>query len=167
MNLDAILETLREVAACELEVRRVPVDDVLVTLPAAALRAAVEALIESFDLRHLSTITGLDSGEAIELLYHFWDGQGLTLRVVLPREGTRVDTLLDLVPGADFYEREVAEMLHVAFVAPPGEKGACGEVLDREKLLLPDDWDEGAPLRCDFTSPPAVEPPQGGEPWPA
>jgi NADH-quinone oxidoreductase subunit C len=94
-------------------------------------------LIERFDLRHLSTITGQDSGHEIELLYHFWSGQGLTLRVALAREGSTVASVTDLIPGAAFYEREVSEMLGVAFDGHPG----------LHPLLLPEDWRGRPPLR--------------------
>ena len=93
-------------------------------------------LVESFDLRHLSTITGQDTGSEIELLYHFWDGEGLTFRTSLPREDPHIVTLIDLIPGAAFYEREVSEMLGVTFDGQP----------DLRSLLLPDDWDEEPPM---------------------
>ncbi|MCG2767772.1 MAG: NADH-quinone oxidoreductase subunit C, partial [Anaerolineae bacterium] len=76
------------------------------------------------------------TGSEIELLYHFWDGQGLTLRTSLPREEPHIATVVNLIPGAAFYEREVSEMLGVTF-------DGC---LDRRSLLLPDDWNEEPPM---------------------
>jgi NADH-quinone oxidoreductase subunit C len=115
----------------------VPVNETIVTLTPENLRPAVQVLITRFDLRHLSTITGIDTGGEIELLYHFWDGQGLTLRTSLPREHTHTVTLIDLIPGAAFYEREVSEMLHVLFDGHPTP----------DPFLLPDDWEGAPPLR--------------------
>jgi len=57
--------------------------------------------------------------------------------VALPREGARVRTLTETIPGADFYEREVGEMLGVTFEGHPGP----------EHLLLPEDWESEPPLR--------------------
>ena len=100
-------------------------------------------LVERFDLRHLSTITGQDTASEIELLYHFWDRQGLTLRTLLPGQEPHIATVTDLIPGASFYEREVSEMLHVTFDGHP----------DPRPLLLPDDWNGEAPLRTEFSPP--------------
>lgn len=138
MSVELILEALREALPDErLEVRAVPTDETFITLPPGCVRQAVQVLVGRFGLRHLSTITGDDTGREIVLLYHFWDRRGLTLRTVLPREGAHVNTVTDLIPGAAFYEREVYEMLGVAFDG----------LADPSALLLPDDWDAGPPLR--------------------
>lgn len=116
--------------------RAAPLDDTFVTIPAEGLRRAVTLLLEDWQLRHLSTITGVDTGAHVELLYHFWDGHGLTLRVTLPYEALHVASVTDLIPGAAFYERELVEMFAVRVDGLP----------DSPPLLLPDDWDGGAPL---------------------
>jgi len=136
VNVDLIVEALREVFPAEtIEVRPVPLDEVFVALPPSCIHPAVRLLVERFNLRHLSAITGQDLGDGIELLYHFWDGRGLTLRTTLPLEATSIVTLTDLIPGAAFFEREVSEMLRVSFNGHP----------DLRVLLMPDDWD-GQPV---------------------
>jgi membrane-bound hydrogenase subunit beta len=138
MKVDLVLEVLRELFPSQtIQARRVPIDETFVALPPACIYSAAQALIEQFGIRHLSTITGQDTGNEIQLLYHFWDGEGLTLCTSLPREDARIATLTGLIPGAAFYEREVSEMLHVTFEGHP----------DPRKLLLPDDWGGKAPLR--------------------
>jgi NADH-quinone oxidoreductase subunit C len=138
MNVDWVLEALHEHFPTDpLEPRTAPVDETIVTLTPENVRPAVQMLIERFNLRHLSAITGIDTGGEIELLYHFWDGQGLTLRTSLPRRFPHTVTLIDLIPGAAFYEREVKEMLHVLFDGHP----------TTDPFLLPDDWDGAPPLR--------------------
>jgi len=138
MNVDLILNVLREIFPTKtIEAQSAPMDETFVELPPDCIPPAVKLLVERFDLRHLSTITGQDTGREIELLYHFWDGGGLTLRTSLPREEPHIATLTDLIPGAAFYEREVSEMLDVTF---DGHPDLCA-------LLLPDDWDGEAPLR--------------------
>ncbi len=111
--------------------------EVFVRLPVEHLHCAIEILASRFNVWHLSTITGQDLGEEIELLYHFWSGRGLTIRVSLPLASPALPTVTDLIPGAEFYEREVAEMLGVTFVGHPNPV----------PLLLPDDWDGPPPLR--------------------
>jgi NADH:ubiquinone oxidoreductase subunit C len=138
MNVELVLEALRETFPTEtLEPRAVPVDETFIPLPPGCVHPAVRILIERFGLRHLSTITGEDTGSEIVLLYHLWHGRGLTLHVVLPRDGAHIATLTDLIPGAAFYEREVSEMLGVTFDGHP----------DPSTLLLPDNWDGEPPLR--------------------
>jgi NADH:ubiquinone oxidoreductase subunit C len=130
-----------------LTVRAMPVAEHVVLLPAACLRDAVGVLLDPFAIYHLSAITGQDVEGQIELLYHFWCGGGITLHVTLPRDPARIDSIVDLVPGASFYEREVAEMLGVTFAGHP----------DPRPLLLPEDWVGEPPLRREFTFPEARE----------
>ena len=89
---------------------------------------------------HLSTISGQDKGDGLEVMYHFWFGRRLTLRCELPYEDPHLASLCDLIPGAAFYEREVAEMIGVTMDGHP----------DPRLFLLPDDWEGGAPLRRDY-----------------
>ncbi|MFO7918812.1 MAG: NADH-quinone oxidoreductase subunit C [Anaerolineae bacterium] len=138
MNVSQIVEALQQNFPDEtIEVRDVPMRDTFVELAADDLHAAVTLLMERFDIYHLSTITGEDTGDAIVLFYHFWDGQGLTLCTLLSREAPHIPTLTDLIPGADFYEREVHEMLGVMFDGHT----------DLRPLVLPDDWNSPPPLR--------------------
>ena len=105
MNERSVLNVLRNVLdeTSTLQVRKIPIDETVVTVSPDGIHTAVQALIEQCNTCHLSTITGQDTGEAIQLLYHFWDGHGLTLCTSLPRENARIDTLTDLIPGAAFY----------------------------------------------------------------
>ena len=138
METKALLEAFRE--ACpghSFDAHAMPVDETVIEVPAACLEDVVDALRSTFSVYHLSTITGQDRGTELELLYHFWHGQGITLQVTLPREDPCVPTLTGAIPGADFYEREVGEMLGVTFEGHPGP----------QHLLLPEDWESEPPLR--------------------
>ena len=141
MLVEAILQVLRETFPAEtIKVQAVPINESFIDLPPNYIHQVTEVLVDRFNLRHLSTITGQDTGSAIELLYHFWDGEGLTLRTSLSREESHIATLTDLIPGAALYEREVCEMLGVTFDGHP----------DPRPLLLPDGWDKKRlPLKKD------------------
>ncbi len=137
MEQEAILEAFEEVCPDrEFRAYAIPVDETIIEIPAACLAEAVAVLRGTFSVYHLSTITGQDRGSELELLYHFWGEHGITLRLTLPRDDARVVTLTDAIPGADFYEREVAEMLGVSFDGHAGLK----------HLLLPEDWEGRPPL---------------------
>ncbi len=63
----------------------------------------------------------------------------LTLKVYLPEENPTVDTVTSVWPGANWLEREQADMLGIEFKGHP----------DKRRLLMPDDW-QGHPLRRDY-----------------
>jgi NADH-quinone oxidoreductase subunit C len=101
------------------------------------VRPVIEALIHQFKIYHLSAITGqqwVKEPSQIELIYHFWNGKGLSIHTILKRDNPQIPSIIDIIPGADFYEREVSEMYGVRFVNRP----------NMPPLLLPDDW-QGVP----------------------
>lgn len=91
---------------------------------------------------HLSTISGVDKGEEIALLYHFYGDHelGVTVRTAVPKDHPRIAAITNAVPAATLYEREVNDLFGVVFEGHPKP----------ERLLLPDDWPEGVyPLRLE------------------
>ena len=93
---------------------------------------------------HISTITGEDLGEELELIYHiaYQNAIELSIKTKIPKENPRIATIVDLYPSAGIYEREVHDLLGVVFEGNP----------DLSPLLLPDNWPKGVyPLRKDVT----------------
>ena len=89
---------------------------------------------------HLSTIIGLESDRGIELLYPFFtntkDGKEadkFMVKVILSKDNPEVSSLVSRFWGAQFYEREVAEILGVKFLGHP----------NLERLLVADVMPEG------------------------
>jgi NADH:ubiquinone oxidoreductase subunit C len=108
-------------------------------VPAESLLTVVKTLVEEFSCGHLSAITAQQREgqvEVIEVLYHFWEGIGFSFFLRLPADAPELPSILSILPGADFYEREAAEMFGITFTGreatPP--------------LLLPDDWAGGPPF---------------------
>jgi NADH:ubiquinone oxidoreductase subunit C len=108
-------------------------------LKAENLPDVVHLIQNHFDYCHLSAITAQqhrDLSEKIEVIYHFWCGCGLSLVVSIPIKSARIPSIVSNLPGADFYEREIAEMFGITFAGrsstPP--------------LLLPDEWVQGPPF---------------------
>jgi NADH-quinone oxidoreductase subunit C len=61
------------------------------------------------------------------------------VRVQLPESDLVVDSLCDLYPGAEGFEREAYDMFGVVFRGHP----------DLTRIMMPEDW-EGYPLRKDY-----------------
>ncbi len=92
-------------------------------------------------IRHLITITGIDEGEKICIIYHFWENKNFVNVIVrIEKTNLRVKSITSLIPGAIFYEAEVHDMLGVLFEGNP---------LMETRLLLPDTYppDLPPPLR--------------------
>lgn len=105
-----------------------------------ALNEAVNYLVNDLEFKHLSTITGVDLGDEVEVIYHLaYKGSiELSLRLSVSRRNPSVSTVTDIIPGAVLYEREVHDLLGVMFKGHP----------DLSPLLLPEGWPQGVyPLR--------------------
>ena len=107
-----------------------------------AHRKAVSALLQAFPYTTISTITGVDLKETIEINYHFWCGKAeVTIRTNVPKSRPEIETITDIIPGASLYEREVHDLLGVRFNNHP----------NLARLLLPESWPENSyPLRKDW-----------------
>ena len=92
----------------------------------------------------LATATGMDTPHRIEVLYHYClDSCGVvvTLRTWAEKPECALDSLAAVLPGANFIEREIQDLLGVRFRNHP----------DPRRLILADNWPQGVyPLRRDF-----------------
>jgi NADH-quinone oxidoreductase subunit C len=87
--------------------------------------------------------SGVDRKEHLEVVYHLYSLDErcfLGLKVKVPCEDARVDTVTTVWRGMDWYEREIFDLLGVRFDGHP----------DLRRILLPDDW-EGHPLLKSYT----------------
>jgi len=86
---------------------------------------------------HLSTITGLDLGDEIGILYQFWQGRGfVVVRTAVPKTDARIQSISGSLPSATLYEAEIQDLLGVSFEGNP----YLGQ-----RLLLPDNYPAEAP----------------------
>ncbi len=114
---------------------------VYVNVPRAELTKAVSIIASELGAQHLSTITALDTGSVFEIMYHFLiDGIVLTVRTTTPRDDPTVDSIVTIFPGAVLYEREIHDILGIEPTGHP----------DLRRLVLPEDWVGGYPLRKDW-----------------
>lgn len=145
MNLEALGSVTEEFGDPVVEIDR---DDWF----AAAGRAQAEGLT------YLDMLTAVDDGDVFTVVAYLWSTSavaGVLLRTTVPRGDPTLASITPLFPGADWHERESAEMYGLTFAGHPRPG----------PLLLPDPVTGGAgvvhPLRKDTVLARRVE-----TPWP-
>lgn len=93
----------------------------------------------------MSDVTGVDygRGKPVEVVYQMYSTTFrhiLRIRCPLPLDALEIDSVVDLWKSADWLEREVYDLFGVTFRGHP----------DLRRILMPDDYAEGHPLRKDF-----------------
>ena len=101
----------------------------------------IKELINSYGFKHLSTITAIDMGSKIELIYHLiYNRTILSLKINVYKKNPVLSSIVNLIPGAILYEREIHDLFGITFKGNP----------DMSPLLLSDDWPNNIyPLRKD------------------
>jgi membrane-bound hydrogenase subunit alpha len=104
-------------------------------------------LFEEVPLRFVIA-TGIDSDDCFEVLYHYaYDEIGSVVTVkafIRDREKPAIESIAPFLPGAEWIEREIHDLLGIDFTNHP----------DMRRLILSDDWPEGVyPLRKDAKKP--------------
>ena len=112
-----------------------------IEVKAGTNRDAVKSLLEANKEAGIVALTGLDMGKKIGLMYHMCtNGVIVTIKTEIPKKNPKIATISDLIPGAQFHEREAADLFGVIFEGHPNPA----------RLVLPDDWPENLyPLRKD------------------
>lgn len=92
---------------------------------------------------HVSSVDWPDEEERFEVVYEFYSirrRHRIRVKTRVPESDCVVDSLVDIWRGAEFMEREVFDMMGIRFRNHP----------DLRRILMPDDYTEGYPLRKDF-----------------
>ncbi len=118
-----------------------------VTVKKDAVKDIVSYLMKNLGARFI-IITALDTRKGIEMLYHFsFDQRGciLSIRTFVPMPLPEIESIAQIISGAEYIEREIHDLLGVNFKNHPNLK----------RFILADDWPEGLyPLRrehkCQF-----------------
>jgi NADH:ubiquinone oxidoreductase subunit C len=111
--------------------------ETLVEVDQKKLKSFLSHIVNDMSIRHLMTMTGLDLGQNIGIIYHFsHDRDNLHVRTLVPKTDTTAVSILEIVPGAILYEMEIHDMVGVKFEGNPW--------MDR-KLLLPESWPDDLP----------------------
>ena len=124
-----------------LQTRTLQPEKICMQVQAGAHRDAIKFILKQDENAGISAITGVDLGEKIELMYHIrTHGTIITIGTEVPKKNAKIESIMDLIPGANFHEREASDLLGVVFEGH----------LNPKRLILPEDWPENVfPLRRD------------------
>lgn len=94
---------------------------------------------------HLADVTAVDygGGRPLEVVYQLWsipNRAALRVKCELPLDGLAIDSVTGIWAGANWLEREVYDLFGIRFNGHP----------DLRRILMPDNYAEGHPLRKDF-----------------
>jgi membrane-bound hydrogenase subunit beta len=131
--------------------RRVLYRDIWVRFEREAYLSLVDRL-RTIDFLHFHVMSGNDDGDVVTLNVHCslfreaGEGNrlGVTLVMPIPKNDLSIPSLNSRIPGTEFSEREMREMLGIRFDGLP----------NTNLVFLPENWDEEIkPWRRDETGP--------------
>ena len=91
----------------------------------------------------MMNLTCIDTRETFEIVYNVCSYRlkhRIYYKIILDHDKPEFDTVIDIWTAADWYEREIWELFGVNVKGHPNLK----------RFLLPDDWDDGYPMRKDW-----------------
>ena len=118
---------------------------IFMTIDSSSLIDVADYLANEKGFKHVSTISGLDLGKELGVIYHLIEESDiaitLSLRANVTKENPKLPTLVKVIPGSVLYEREVHDLYGVVFTGHP----------DLSPLVLPEKWPSGVyPLRKEW-----------------
>ena len=141
MNQEELNNKLLEIKDKLIAIERKPDSRIWLSCEAENGYAINKFLFEDVPLRFVIA-TGIDSDDCFEVLYHYaYDPIGcmVTLKAIIrDRENPSIESIAPFLPGAEWIEREIHDILGIDFKNHPNLR----------RLILADDWPEGIyPLR--------------------
>jgi NADH-quinone oxidoreductase subunit C len=120
-------------------------DQHVVFVAAPRNRAALQWLKDEQGYDLLVDVTAVDygGGRPLQVVYQLWSiahRRALRVKCELPLDGLSIDSVTPLWNAANWLEREVYDLFGVEFRDHP----------DLRRILMPQDYAEGHPLRKDF-----------------
>jgi len=109
-----------------------------ITITKEGIQQAIKLLVENYDAR-LATVSAVDKGLDIELIYHMSiKGAVINVKTEFPKEEPKINTITNIVSGANWIEREIMDLFGVTFEGHPDP---------RRLILTPELPKEQTPLK--------------------
>lgn len=102
-----------------------------------------ESAGHDYDLLKDLTAVDFGGGRPLQVVYQLWSirlRHELRVKVELPLQALKIDSVTSLWATADWLEREVYDLFGITFRGHP----------DLRRIMMPDNYAEGHPLRKDF-----------------
>ena len=128
MNIEALKNIVDK---CELDGDKIVISD--------KIHDVLEFLKNHYSLNMLKSITAVDLGNEIEILYNLYSVEDEEDVIVSIKVQSETETVTDLFESAIAEENEIYDMFGVFFI---GNKSL-------KRLYMPENW-EGYPLRKDY-----------------
>jgi len=97
-------------------------DNLWISLERKKLKSVLKDLKE-LGVHRISSISGVDVGKNIEVIYHLIHKKKIiNVRILVDKKNHTIETITDLYPGANLFERELAEMLGIHVKGHPNLK---------------------------------------------
>jgi len=155
-------DALKDYVAGHYEGKLTPLDtgrfDLWFEVKAGDLVEVAQSLRDDEQLKFdfLCNIGGVDTTERFEAVYSLASTvhkHRIDLKVVMSHDAPEVDSVQQVWPGANWFEREMWELYGI-------------NVKNHDNLtrfLLPDEWDQGHPMRKDWDAPDFIRMPEPGQ----
>lgn len=155
MSREELIATVQNLLGDKVTLLDIGRYDPLFEIKAADLLEVAETLRDHDSLKfdYLCNLGGIDTGEHFEVIYQIASVAGkkrLDLKITLPYDNAEIDSVIPIWPGANWYEREMWELYGIK-VRNHGKL---------ERFLLPEDWDQGFPMRKDWDAPDFIRMPE-------
>ena len=136
-----MLDAIQNKMGKRVQIQQAHLGKAAIQVKADAIKDAVKALLEANKNAGIVALTGLDLDKKIGLMYHMCtNGVIVTVKTEVSKKKPKIASISDLIPGAQFHEREAADLFGVTFEGHPNPA----------RLVLPDNWPENLyPLRKD------------------
>jgi len=141
MKQEELNNKLLEIKGKLINIEQKPNNRIFLLCESENAYAVNEFLFEYVPLRFVIA-TGIDSDDCFEILYHYaYDETGSVITAkafIRDRENPAIESITPFLPGAEWIEREIHDILGIDFKNHPNLR----------RLILADDWPEGVyPLR--------------------
>ncbi len=144
MCIDEFIEELKKRFPGKFEVQKHSEKRVYIRIPREHLTEIAQVIFREMGAK-FSIATGIDVREGFEVLYHFtFDKHRFicTVRTIAPKDDPKLDSLVSIIPGTIWIEREIYEILGVQFEGHPNLKRLVkAEFIEQDIFPLRKDFD--------------------------